>query len=89
MKPESEKGEDDPLHIVGSWQESSCSVPLKPSLNTHRSCRQVGFGPFGLRDLRGKHEELLKRRTRGSSGGFTRLGFVKKKTTAEKNVDFL
>lgn len=29
------------MHIVGSWRESSCSVPLEPSLNTHRSCRRV------------------------------------------------
>lgn len=38
-----EKGKD-PLHI---WRESSCPVPLEPSLNTHRSCSRVGFGPLG------------------------------------------
>lgn len=48
------------MHIVGSWRESSRSVPLEPSLNTHRSCSRVGFGPMGLGEPRGRHEELLE-----------------------------
>lgn len=53
----------DPLHIVGGWRESS-SVPLEPSLNTHRSCSRFGFGPFGLGEPRGR-----KRRAVVGGGG--------------------
>lgn len=81
------------MHIVGSWRESSCSVPLEPSLNTHRSCRRVFlwtvWAARSERETRRAAAGGGRGERGGSLGGFTRLGFVKKKTTAEKNVDFL
>ncbi len=80
-----ERGED-PLHIVGSWRESSCSVPLEPSLNTYRSCSRGGFGPLGWENQeRGNMKSCCGRR--GRVGWFTRLGFVK--THGGKKCRFL
>lgn len=59
-----------PLHIIGRWRrESSCSVPLESSLNTHTHVytkELVGFGPLGRENQEGKHEELLV----GGGGGW-------------------
>lgn len=46
------KGGGNPLHIVESWKESSSSVPLEPSLNTHTLTLSEEFesGWFGPLD---------------------------------------